>query len=177
MGLINRLLGRSGEPPADVYLGLRSQAMKARPDDLELMPDPAAPIHGVLMETGASGSVATFLVLADGTVSLYLSTGGGVIGAGEHEEVRAAAAEMLALTNKYATAYIEACAATTDSPLPQDGQVFFYLLTTSGLYLARCKEADLENRNDPFTNLFENCHAVLGELREATERTRRESQQ
>jgi hypothetical protein len=175
MGLINRLLGRFGEPPADVYLGMRSQALKARPYDLGLTPDPAAPIYGVLMETGDSGSVATFMVLADGTVSLYLSTGGGVIGGGEHEEVRSAGEEMLAITNKYATDYIRACAATTDSPLPQDGQVFFYLLTISGVYLARCQEADLKNRQDPFTNLFENCHAVLAELREATERMRRES--
>jgi hypothetical protein len=170
MGLINRLLGRSAEPPADVYLGLRSKAIRARPHDLGLTPDPAAPIHGVLMETGDDGSVATFVVLADGTVSLYLSTGGGVIGGGQHEEVNAAAVEMLALTNKYATDYIRAGAATTGSPLPQDGQVFFYLLTSSGLCLARCKKADLANRNDPFANLFENCHAVMAELREATQR-------
>lgn len=177
MGLINRLLGRSEEPPADIYLGLRSQAIKASPQDLGLTPDPAAPIYGVLMETGADSSVATFVVLADGTVSLYLSTGGGVIGGGQHEEVNDAAAEMLALTNKYATEYIRACAATTDSPLPEDGHVLFYLLTSSGLYLARCKEADLASRNDTFANLFENCHAVLAELREATQRMERESQQ
>ena len=176
MGLINRLMGRSAEPPADIYLGLRSQAIKALPHDLGLTPNPAAPIYGVLMETGNSGAVSTLVVLADGTVSLYLSTGGGVIGGGQHEEVASAAEEMLALTNKYATEYIGACTATTDSPLPHDGKVFFYLLTTNGLHLARCQETDLVDRNDPFANLFENCHAVLSELREATQRMDRESE-
>ncbi|MGH7468573.1 MAG: hypothetical protein ACRENP_11485 [Longimicrobiales bacterium] len=153
------------EPPSDIYVQLRTRVFTVRLEDLGLTPDPNAPIHGVVMETGMDDGVATFLCLADGTVSLYLSDGGGVIGAGNHDTVRSAGAETLALTNQCADDFIAACVATSTYPLPDDGQVFFYLLTAQGAYQARCAEADLEERVDPFTALFENCHAVMAEAR------------
>src|SRR2546430_10376917 len=38
----------------------------------------------VLMDWNVGGSVATLVAFDDGTVSLYLSSGGGIIGAGAH---------------------------------------------------------------------------------------------
>src|SRR5438046_153891 len=44
-----------------------------------------------MIEIGLDKGVASFLAIADGTVSKYTSVGGGVIGAGEHAAVRGAA--------------------------------------------------------------------------------------
>jgi hypothetical protein len=63
-----------------------------------------------------------------------------------------------------------ACTPAQEFPLSGPGAVFFYLLTTSGVHLARCTEAKLAAREDPFSNLFPACHVVLAEAREATER-------
>ena len=43
------------------------------------------------MELGLAEGTATVMTVADGSVSLYLSSGGGVIGAGEHAAVDDAA--------------------------------------------------------------------------------------
>ncbi|MHB8971456.1 MAG: hypothetical protein ACYC3X_09105 [Pirellulaceae bacterium] len=50
---------------------------------------------------------ATDCRIADGTTSLYLSSGGGIIGAGEHDSVRSPASALLRLTQQYASAMVE----------------------------------------------------------------------
>lgn len=172
MGIFGKLFGRDPTPPSEVYLGLREKALTVLPDQIGLSVDPSAPIYGVVMETGADGSVSTFVCLGDGTVSLYLSTGGVIIGGGTHENVRSASAEMLAITNEYAADYLGLCQATSTYPLPGDGAVLFYLLTPAGVYQAQCIEDELVQEADPFANLFMNCHTVLAELRMVDEARR-----
>ena len=109
-------------------------------------------------------------MFADGTVSLYTSTGGGVIGAGAHDSVRGACQELLDWTNQYASDFIAASGPAGAFPLPGNGEVLFYLLSTSGVHLARCSGEKLAAQEDPFSNLFAACHSVLTEAREATGR-------
>lgn len=170
MGLVGKLFGGGSRPPEDdVYHGLRTQALKVTTAELGLDPDPNAPIHAVIMETGYPEAVATFVCLRDGTVSLYLSTGGGVIGGGQRESVREACFEMLAITNKYAKDFIAACKPVSTFPLPGKGDVFFYLVTSDAVYQAQCREDVLAAQRDPFSALFNNCHAVMAEVREVEE--------
>ena len=169
MSLIGKWFGGSRPPASDVYLGLRTNALNAATRDLGVDADPNAPIHVVLMEMGMSDAVATFVCFRDGTASLYLSTGGGVIGGGEHENVRSACLEMMSLTNKYARDFIAACTKVSTFPFPGEGEVFFYLVTRAGVYQARCREEALVQQRDPFSALFNNCHAVMTEVRHAAE--------
>lgn len=165
MGLFSRLTGKS-RPDDNPYDGLRQQVLRVQPGDIGLQVSAENPIFGVVMETGMGRDVATFLCLADGTVSLYLSTGGGVIGAGQHAAVRVASDEMLRLTNEYAAAYIAACG-SAPGRIPKNGMVHFHLLTGDGVHTAECRESDLQAQQDPFANLYSNCHQVMAEVREA----------
>jgi hypothetical protein len=169
MGLFDKLFGGSRPPENDVYHSLRNRALNVTTAELGLDPDPKAPIHAVIMETGYPDAVATFACLRDGTVSLYLSTGGGVIGGGQQESVRSACLEMLSITNKYAPDFIAACEAVSTFALPGKGEVFFYLITSDGAYQARCIEKVLAEQRDPFSALFNNCHAVMTEVRKIEE--------
>lgn len=169
MGLIGKLFGTSQPPDHDVYLTLRSRALSVTLADLGLDPDPNAPIHAVIMETGLSGAVATFACFRDGGVSLYLSTGGGVIGGGGHESVRTACLEMMSLTNKYAQDFLAACKRVSSFAFPSEGEVFFYLVTGDGVDQARCRKDALAAQRDPFSALFNNCHAVMSEVRQIEE--------
>ena len=81
MGILDQLLGKSAPLPNEAYLGLRAQALGFRAADEAS----GGALHGILMETGRSRGSATLVCLSDGSVSLYLSSGGGVIGAGAHE--------------------------------------------------------------------------------------------
>jgi hypothetical protein len=166
MGVLGKLFGGSRPPQNDVYNDLRNRALNVTLAELGLNPDPNAPVHAVIMETGDSDSVATLACFGDGTVSLYLSTGGGVIGGGEHESVRSACFEMLSITNEYAPDFIAAGERVSTFPLPGNGEVFFYLVTAIGVYQARCREDALAGQRDPFSALYNNCHAVMTEVRE-----------
>jgi hypothetical protein len=166
MGLIGKLFGRSGVAENDVYRDLRNRALHVTTVELGLQPDRSAPIHAVIMETGDEGSVSTFACFRDGTVSLYFSTGGGVVGGGQHESVRNACFEMLSITNEYAQDFIAACQRVSTFALPGDGEVFFYLITSDGVYQAQCIEDVLAEQRDPFSALFNNCHAVMSEVRQ-----------
>jgi hypothetical protein len=169
MGLIGKLFGGSQPPENDTYQRLRTQALNVTAAQLGLEPDPKAPIHAVIMETGYADAVATFACFRDGTVSLYLSTGGGVIGGGQHESVRSACFELLSITNEYAQDFIAACERVSAFPLPGEDEVFFYLATNGAVHRAQCAEDALAEQRDPFSALFNNCHAVMAELRKIDE--------
>ena len=170
MGMIGKLFGGSSPPAADVYQNLRNRALNVTTAQLGIDPDPKAPIHAVIMETGYPQGPATFACFRNGTVSLYLSNGGGVIGGGEHESVREACDEMFSITNKYATDFIAACEKVSTFPSPGEGEVFFYLVSRDGVYQARCREDALAEQRDPFSALFNNCHAVMAEVRQIEEK-------
>ena len=89
-GIISGLLGlfgcgkgtKSERTVADIYQGLRQQVLTLDPLSLGLDPSASNRVWGVLMETGYPEAVASLVVIADGTVSLYFSNGGGIIGVG-----------------------------------------------------------------------------------------------
>src|SRR5260221_1759958 len=56
----------------------------------------------LLMETAYPKAVATLACFADGTTSLYFSTGGGMLGAGQHESGPAPASAILATATRAA---------------------------------------------------------------------------
>ncbi|HYX82745.1 MAG TPA: hypothetical protein VE714_10160 [Gemmatimonadales bacterium] len=170
MGLLGKVFGGSPPPENDVYHKLRNRALNVTARELGLEADPNAPIHAVIMETGYPDVIATFACLGDGTVSLYLSTGGGVIGGGQHESVRSACFELLRITNKYAQDFMAACKRVSTFALPGKDAVFFYLVTSDGVYQAECQEDALAKQRDPFSALFNNCHAVMSELREVEQK-------
>ena len=151
------------EPNAESAAGLRQMVLSLQPQELGV--DPGTLPHGVwgiLLETGSERGAYTLVVLADGTTSLYFSTGGGIIGAGAHETVRSAAAVFLRVASRYASDARPSSA----PPLPQAGDTAFHFLTADGLrsYLAR--EADLGEGRDYLSSLFHAGHAVISELRQ-----------
>jgi hypothetical protein len=84
----------------------------------------------VVMDWTMESGTATLVAFDDGTTSLYMSTGGGVIGAGEHDEVRDAAGrfrtEAERMLNEFA-----AVAANDPLSLPPSDAVNFYIITDS----------------------------------------------
>lgn len=170
MGFLKKVFGRSSKSPEEVNSRMRSMALNVRFEDLGLTPDPKAPVYGVIMETGMGDAVATLVCMGDGTVSLYFSTGGGIIGAGQHADVRNACLEMLGIVNEVADDFLRASYPVSDFPMPADGEVFFYLLTIHGVYHQRAEETELKERRHPFAALFNNCHVVMSEVRYAHQR-------
>lgn len=181
MGIFSRIFGRGDRPSpapgeaarparpdpsgyalADVYRGLREQAL-----GLGKSPSfaPGDELAAVLMETGYPGAAVSLVAVADGTTSLYFSNGGGVIGAGTHEAVRAVAARFLAAAAAVGDGLEPAGGA---SPLPALGRVRFYLVGAGGVRTAEAAEQDLGYHRHPLSPLFHLGHEVIAAIREHT---------
>ena len=94
MSIIGSLFGSRAAAdykPVEMYSGLREMVFSAKSEDLGLKAPPDGPaVWGLVMETGYPEAVMTLVALGDGTVSIYFSNGGGIIGLGEHPGPRQA---------------------------------------------------------------------------------------
>lgn len=148
--------------PVDVYLDLRdgvlalasSQALGSRTAKL------------VLMEVGYPEVAMTLVAAHDGMASIYLSSGGGVIGAGEHPEVREEALTLLAL----AARRLAAAEIVTRYPLPQRGRVRFYLIGSDGVRTAEAARDELADDRHALSALFHQGHRVIAAIRQRSSR-------
>lgn len=141
---------------------LREKILELSPKEINVSPSKEYPhVWGILMETGYPGAVATLVSLADGTVSLYLSSGGGVIGGGEHAKVRQAGKAFLQSAEHYRKDFKE----TNEYPMPDVGHVKFYILTYAGILTEDIGEDNLGNNKHLLSPLFYAGHDVLTELR------------
>lgn len=143
--------------------GLRDAALGLQPDRVGLRPTAEHPrVWQVFMEmTRPQGVVASLVVVADGSVSIYTNTGGGILGAGEHEAVRASAGPFLRRVEAHLSEFVPA----TSTPLPQSGRVRFYVKTFDGLLTAEASEEDLNSDRHPLSPVFDAGHDVITAVR------------
>lgn len=148
-------------PPAGVYTGLRGQIFGLKPADLGLTGTEADAVWGALMEMGYPRGAASLVCLADGTTSLYFSTGGGILGGGQHREVTQAGRDFLTAVGTALPAFQPA----REYPLPQVGQVRFYALAGQNVYTTFAPEDDLGHHRLPLAELFYAGQQVITQLR------------
>ena len=146
---------------------LRNMAFTATPEELGLsMPTDKTIVYGVVMDWEMGGATATTISYQTGDASLYLSTGGGVIGGGQHQNVNNAAKQFVSL----AQTFLDKATKTELTPLPSTDEVKFYLLTNNGVYVGQEQMKNFENNSSTWLNLFEEGNNVLTELRKTSEK-------
>lgn len=151
--------------PAEVFGGLRAQALDMDPASGGMVQSPAYPnVWAVLVEIGYPAAVATVVAFADGTTSLYLSSGGGVIGGGERASVKAASAQLF----RVAEAVFAHMPKAETTPLPTPGRVRLYVRTYTDTRTAEASEAECVAKTHAMWPMFFAAHAVIGALREAS---------
>ena len=76
------------ETKENAFLDLRSMAFSVTPEQLKLsLPADKTLVYGIVIDWEMNGATATIVSYQTGDASLYLSSGGGVIGGGQHENV------------------------------------------------------------------------------------------
>lgn len=148
--------------PAEVYVGLRRQALAVTREQLDPETASEGQVLGMLMETGYPEAVATLVGLADGTTSMYFSNGGGMIGAGQHEDVAAATRRWLELGEQSLERLPQAAG---ELPLPDEGITQLVAVTETGLRAARAPEEELGGGGHPLSALFYAAHEVITAIR------------
>jgi hypothetical protein len=151
---------------ADVFRNLRGRVLALDPATVGLAPGGGRRLWGLLVEIGFPEAVASLVVIADGTVSMYFSNGGGMIGIGEHEAPRRAGEAFLA----FAPAFLPHAKPAREFPLPAPGFVRFYFLTFDGILTAEAPGEDLQSKRGPLAPLFYKAHEVITQARLADER-------
>jgi len=118
------------------------------------------------MEIGLNNAIATIVAIGDGSVSMYISTGEGVIGAGGHAAVKAAADRFRAV----AADSRGVLQRTEDSPLPETGKVRFHARTADGAFTGTAEEVTLRAGRHPLSPLYGAGQDLLTEIRLSTPR-------
>lgn len=113
------------------------------------------------METGYPGAVVSLVALADGTVSMYFSNGGGIIGLGPHPEPHRIAKELIASAQRFSLQ----ATATKKFPLPKQSHTRFYFLTGNGVASVAAKEDDLGSQRHTLSPLFHKAHELISAIR------------
>ncbi len=143
-------------------LDLRAKLLAMSPTDLKLKPTQHLPrVWAALLDWGLRGASATIAVVADGTVSMYTSAGGGMIGAGQHQQIHMPAARFL----KTVEAIVDSLPPATEAPLPREGEAAIVALTYDGMRRGLV-ELKLLSPKDPFARAWVAGQDLITALRE-----------
>ncbi len=148
---------RARKPDPAIYSQMRRLALEAQ------IPNVArGGVHVVLMDWHAEKGTVTVVAAADGSASLYLSSGGGYFGGSEKAPaIRDAALHAIALATNLRFHFER----TDASPLPSLGDVTFYINTGAQVSCAVAAEARLRAGTDPLAGLGGAMQRILTEYR------------
>lgn len=112
------------------------------------------------METGHPGLTETLVLVCDGTSSVYVSNGQGVIGGHGFESVRKANDEFIRLANRDRQHFRP----TEASPIPDTGSTCFYARMDAGLLFYGAPQASFIDSQHPLGELFQAGQEALTQL-------------
>jgi hypothetical protein len=157
--------GQKVDPNNNPYLDLRNMALSATSEQLGIeLPNDKTKIYGVVMDWDLGEGTATLVAFLTGDASLYLSSGGGVMGGIGHENVKNAVNNFIMKSETY----ISKTTKTEMTPLPEKNGVNFYLLTNNGKLVGKEKMENIENNTSEWLPLFEEGNNLITEIRKST---------
>jgi hypothetical protein len=151
---------RKARADSEVMRGLRLRVLEAPPEEIGLS-DAGDEPFAVLMDIGLDRATATLFAASTGDASIYLSSGGGVIGGYAHENVRAAAKALVT----EAAQHLSRMQRVSEFPCPAAGNVRFYVRTREAIYAAEAADSALGEKADALWPLFYAGQEVLTQLR------------
>ena len=157
----NQSTNKKVDPENNPYNDLRGQVFSATPEQIGLTNTDDERPYAIVMDMGMEEGTATLVSIIDGNASMYLSSGGGVIGGFGHENCKKAAIDFVNMGQDYFTKMV-----SVDSfPLPKADNVRFYILTNKGKYSIEEEIAKIENDKSDWGQLFFEGQKVITELR------------
>ena len=118
------------------------------------------------MDWDLGDGIMTLISYETGDASMYLSSGGAVIGGGQHENVSNASKAFVSK----AQGYLDKAVKTDTTILSDKNCVKFYFLTNKGKFVAQETMNNIENNSSKWLDFFEEGNKVISELRLTTEK-------
>jgi hypothetical protein len=153
--------------PAEIAARLRQNALEFRFDGMAAEETAGSPVpFGLVSEFRQGEAVVTMAAFQTGDVSLYFSTGGGILGGIGRPELAALAKESVAAL----APMVSQLTRDDASEPPGPGEICFYVLTPGGRFTARAMTSDMVKRDGPIVQLVRLSGALLTKVREAEQR-------
>ena len=146
------------------YETLRSLALGFKAEELEEYMEYEDQVYLAVVDISTADGTATLICVIDGSVSLYFSNGGGVIGIGHaYEEVEQEGMSLLA----GASEITHLLPIASDLDLPKNELTAVHLLTKDGVYKAEFDMYDDQNSEEHIQYLNYLIQRVLTAIRES----------
>ena len=150
------------DPKNNPYNDLRNLALSMTPEQIGLkLPENQTKIYGIIMDWDLGEGTATLVAFGNGDASLYLSSGGGMIGGGGHENIKKAANILLTK----AEVYLDKTTKTETNPLPKKNGLKFCFLTNKGKFEGQEEMKNIENNSSEWLDLFNEANNLITEIR------------
>ena len=118
------------------------------------------------MDWDIGEGTATLVSFTTGDASLYLSSGGGFIGGGGHDNVIKATNNFI----KKSESYLDRASLTEATPLPDKNGLTFYFLTNKGKFKATEQMENIESEKSQWLDLFTEANKLITEIRIVSEK-------
>lgn len=150
----------------NTFLDLRAMAfaITAEQLDITLSVDETV-VYGVIMDWEIGDGVVTLVAYKSGDASLYLSSGGGIIGGGQHSNVNIVAKQFVGKAQSLLVHTVK----TTKTELPERNGLNFHFLTNKGVFLGKENMDNIENSSSRWIGLFTEANNLITELRNISE--------
>jgi hypothetical protein len=148
------------------YSDIRNMAFLTTSEQLGLSGIDKNDVYGIISEMDMNGATATVVTFLTGDTSLYLSTGGGFIGAGQYESVQ----KVIKKYVENGQNYIEKATKIKKAELPKSGMTNFNFLTENGIFSISKSLSELESGKWEFSNLFVELNEVISQIRLKSEK-------
>lgn len=144
------------------YDMLRSMAFNAMPGALlnSLKPEDIR-VYSVIMDWDMGNDTVTLATQITGETSLYVKSGGAILGTSKFPNISNAAQQFTILAQNFLTFALPA----NDTALPKPNDIHFYLLTNKGTYLGIIATRDVETGASAWKELFEAASNVINQMR------------
>ena len=144
------------------YMDMRKMALTVTAEQLGFqIPEDSIKVYGIITDLDMGGGTATVVTYLTGDASIYLSSGGGFIGAGQHESVKKVAKEFV--DNGHVISFKGKPFKNPD--LPTSGNANFYFLSNSGNRRITENIKKMESGESEFSKLFVELNNVMTEIR------------
>jgi len=148
------------------YQDMRTRALTLTPKDVGVTLDNEKQVYAAVADLRVKGGVVSLFCAFDGTVSLYYSTGGGMLGLGEKEPIRKAAMSFLVSAGQCLPGVEKVKAFPWETECIQ-----VYLLAKEGMYRQKISCTPHDSREAQFLNfLVQNVLSAIREYNEQIEK-------
>jgi hypothetical protein len=143
------------------YNELRNMALGRTAEEFDINIVDKDEVYGLIMDWNIGSGIVTLVTYNTGDASMYYSSGGGVIGGVQNENVNKAAKQLVHLANEYS----KEAEKSTIYPLPEKECLTFYFLKPDSKYFKQEKIDNFENKSSKLLPMFEEANKVITELR------------